>query len=358
MRTTDPPIGPERPVERQMGRRLLGIALILGGLGWLLFELLSRGTIAGIDLNLARSDSEQTIPAQRFTVARVEVSGVNDQVIVNGTTGEEVIVSGSRLGFGWAANAAADAAAQIDVHIEQRGDTLYVNVNHQPWAPWIFGRNPYARLELALPPDVTFNISLVSGDVTLRQTAASGTVSTISGDVVADSARGQITINTTSGDIDLRDYRGSLRVTTVSGALTAVGQLDEVIAQTTGGDVKLRGELGAIQITTVSGDVEIDTAEAVRLAVETTNGKVLFTGRLANWPQRLSTISGDMAITLLAPVNANLSFATVSGRIDVPEQLAGQAFNRRSLTATIGEGGAALNATSTSGNITLRLREP
>ncbi|MFN3374399.1 MAG: DUF4097 family beta strand repeat-containing protein, partial [Chloroflexus sp.] len=328
MRITDPPIGPERPVERHTGRRLLGIALILGGLGWLLFELLSRGTIAGIDLNLARSDSAQTIPAQRFTVARVEVSGMNDQVIVNGTTGEEVIVSGSRLGFGWAANAAADAAAQIDVHIEQRGDTLYINVHHQPWVPWSFGRNPYARLELALPPDVTFNISLVSGDVTLRQTAASGTISTMSGDIVADGARGQLTINTTSGDLDLRDYRGLLRVTTVSGDLTATGQLDDVIVQTTGGDVTLRGALGTIQITTVSGDVEIDTAEAVRLAVETTNGTISFAGRLANEPQRLSTISGDITITLLAPVDVSLSLATVSGRIDVPDQLAVQAFNR------------------------------
>lgn len=356
MRITDPPIGPERPVERHMGRRLLGIALILGGLSWLLFELLSRGTIAGIDLNLARSDSAQTIPAQRFTVARVEVSGMNDQVIVNGTTGEEVIVSGSRLGFGWAANAAADAAAQIDVHIEQRGDTLYIDVNHQPWVPWSFGRNPYARLELGLPPDVTFNISLVSGDVTLRQTAASGTISTMSGNVIADGARGQLTINTTSGDLELRDYRGLVRVTTVSGDLTATGQLDDVSVQTTSGDVTLRGALGTIQITTVSGNVEIDTAEAGWLAVETTNGKVSFTGRLASGPQRLSTISGDITITLLAPVNASLALTTVSGRIDVPDQLAGQALSRRSLNATIGEGGSALNATSTSGNITLQLR--
>ncbi|WP_299755313.1 DUF4097 family beta strand repeat-containing protein [uncultured Chloroflexus sp.] len=358
MRITDLPIGPERPVERRIGRRLLGIALILGGLSWLLFELLSRGTIAGIDLNLARSDSAQTIPAQRFTVARVEVSGMNDQVIVNGTTGEEVIVSGSRLGFGWAANAAADAAAQIDVHIEQRGDTLYINVNHQPWAPWSFGRNPYARLELALPPDVTFNISLVSGDVTLRQTAASGTISTMSGDVIADGARGQLTINTTSGDLDLRDYRGLVRVTTVSGDLTATGQLDDVRVQTTSGDVTLRGALGTIQITTVSGNVNIETAEPVRLEVSTTNGKISFTGRLLAAPQQLNTISGDIDLTLQSLTNAHLVFSTVSGRINVPDPLAAQVVNRRSLTMRIGEGGVDLNVTSTSGNITVRFRSP
>lgn len=355
MKTTDTPVGPERLGERQMGRRLLGIALILGGLGWLLFELFSRGTIAGVDLNLARSDSAQNIPAQRFVVAHVEVTGMNDQVILNGITGEEVILSGERRGFGWAANAAAEAAAQIEVEVEQRGDTLYVNVKRQPWAPWSFGRNPYARLELALPPDVTFNVSLVSGDVTLRQTAGGGTITTISGDVMADGARGQLTINTTSGDVELRDYRGTLRVTTVSGNLSATGQLDEVIAQTTNGDVKARGALGVVQITTVSGDVEVDTAEAVRLAIATTNGAVSFSGRLAAGSQQIQTISGDIELTLRAPFNANLTFATVSGRVNVPDQLAAQVVNRRSLTATLGEGGAALDATSTSGDITLRL---
>ncbi|WP_298818294.1 DUF4097 family beta strand repeat-containing protein [Chloroflexus sp.] len=354
MKSTEPPTSSSRLVAQSVGRRLLGIALILGGIGWLLFELFSRGTIAGIDVQVARVDSAQAIPVQRFTVTRVEVTGVNDQVVLNGASGEEVVLSGERRGFGWAANAAASAAAQIQVVAEQRGDTLYIDVRRQSWAPWSFGRNPYARLELALPPDVTFDVSLGSGEVSLRQTVASGTVTTVSGRVNADGAGGDLTINTTSGAIELRDQRGSLQCTTVSGDLFLTGQLDNLIAQTTSGDVTVRGAANVAQIKTVSGQIVVDTAITRQLALDSGSGAITFIGQLAAGQHRIQTISGDIAITLRQP-DVDLAFSTVSGQITVPDALAAQVVNRRSLTATLGEGGAQVQASSTAGNITLAL---
>lgn len=355
---TDVPRDSERPVERQLSRRWLGMVLILGGLGWLLFELLIRGTIAGIDLNLARSDSVQRIAEQRFIVKRVEVVGVNDQVVLTGTTGEEVVLRGERRGFGWAANAAADAATKIELQIEQRGDTLHINVKHPQWAPWSFGRNPYAYLELALPSDVAFEVSLVSGDATLRQVAAHGTITTISGEVRAEGTTGQLTLNTTSGDVTLSDHRSEINFLTVSGDLSASGLLGEVIARTTSGDVKLIGVRGPVQVTTVSGDVDIKASdEAVRLAIDTTSGDISFSGRLADGEQRVSTISGNVQFTLSPPFDVQLNFRTIGGKIDAPARLAAQVSNARSLQTTLGDGRSLLNVEATSGNITLRLAE-
>ncbi|PMP78282.1 MAG: hypothetical protein C0184_11180, partial [Chloroflexus aggregans] len=335
----------------------LGMVLILGGLGWLLFELLIRGTIAGIDLNLARSDSVQRIAEQRFIVKRVEVVGVNDQVVLIGTTDDEVVLRGERRGFGWAANAAADAATKIELQIEQRGDTLYINVKHPQWAPWSFGRNPYAYLELALPSDVTFEVSLVSGDATLRQVAARGTITTINGEVRAEGTTGQLTLNTTSGDVTLSDHRSEINFLTVSGDLSASGLLGAVIAQTTSGDVKLSGVRGPVQVTTVSGDVDIASDEAVRLAIDTTGGDITFSGRLAAGEQHVSTISGDVQLTLLPPFDVQLNFRTIGGKIDAPAGLAAQVSNARSLQTMLGDGRSLLNVEATSGNITLRLAE-
>jgi hypothetical protein len=357
MKQTDLPSQPESLPGHLLRRRLLGIILILGGLGWFLFELVSRGTIAGINLNLASASIAESISAQRFAVSRVEVTGINDQVILSGTTGEEVILSGERHGFGWATQAAAAAATQVTIEVEQRGDTLYVHVRHQPQIMWHFGRDPYARLELALPPDVTFNVGLVSGDVMLRQVVSNGDITTISGDVVASDTNGQLTIETTSGDIEVRNHDGSLRVVTVSGDLEAVGQFTDVRVETTEGDVALRGKYSTARIITISGDVTIEAEGANQISVETTSGNIRFTGQLASEQQEMVTISGDVELTLSKPLDARINITTVSGRISLPVQFADQQASARSLTATFGQGQTMLKVETTSGDISLRLRE-
>ena len=357
MKQTDLPSQPESLPGQLLRRRLLGIVLILIGLSWFLFELLSRGTIAGNNLNLASADSAESISTQRFAVSRVEVTGINDQVILSRTTGEEVILSGERRGFGWAAQSAAAAAMQVTIEVEQRGDTLYVHVRHQPQMMWHFGRDPYARLELALPPGVTFNVGLVSGDVMLQQVMASGTITTISGDVIASDTNGQLTIKTTSGDIEVRNHDGSLRVVTVSGDLEAVGQFTDLQVETTDGDVVLRGKYTTARIITISGDVTIAVDDADQMRVETTNGNIRFTGQLAREMQEMVTISGDVELTINKPLDAQINFTTVSGRMSLPAQFAHQSANTRSLTETFGQGRTMLKVETTSGDISLRLRE-
>ncbi|MGQ9874114.1 MAG: DUF4097 family beta strand repeat-containing protein [Chloroflexus sp.] len=355
MKTVKPRISPERPHEYPIRRRLLGIMLIMGGLSWLLFELVSRGSIAGFDLQLARENSAQTLPVQRFAVSRVEVTGVNDQVTLSATDGEEVVLRGERRGFGWAANAAAAAAAQITIEVEQQGDTLFVHVRRQPQIMWYFGRDPYASLELSLPRDVTFNVELVSGDVMLRQIEASGTITAVSGDVVADRTIGQLTVNTTGGDIELRDHRGGLKVVTVGGDTDVSGQFTDLDIQAIDGDVSLQGSFNTALIDTVSGRVIVEATEASRLTISTTSGNVRFTGQPAAEQQEIETISGNVDLVLREPLDTRLTFTTVSGRINIPSELSALSANSRSFTATFGQGRTVLKTNTTSGDITLRL---
>ncbi len=357
MKNTDFPSRTEYLPGQLLRRRLLGIVLILIGLGWFIFELVSRGTIAGINLNLASADSTESISPQRFSVSRVEVTGINDQVILSRTTGEEVILSGERRGFGWAAQSATAAAMEVTIEVEQRGDTLYVHVRHQPQMMWHFGRDPYARLELALPPEVNFNVALVSGDVTLQQVVASGAITTISGDVVASDTNGQLTIETTSGDIEVRNHDGSLRVVTVSGDLEAVGQFADLRVETTEGDVTLQGRYTNAHVVTITGDVTITTEGAEQISVETTSGNIRFIGQLASQQQEIVTISGDVDLILDKPLDARVNLTTVSGWIRLPAQFTNQLTNPHSLTETFGQGRTMLKVETTSGKISLRLRE-
>lgn len=355
MKTVEPPVSPQRPPEYPLRRRLLGIMLIIGGLGWFLFELVSRGSIAGFDLQLARENSAQKLPVQRFAVSRVEVTGINDQVTLSATDGEEVVLRGERRGFGWAANAAAAAAAQITIEVEQQGATLFVHVRRQPQIMWYFGRDPYASLELSLPRDVMFSVELVSGDITLRQIEASGTITTASGDVVADRTIGQLTVNTTGGDIELRDHRGGLKVVTVGGNTDVSGQFTDLDIQSIDGDVSLQGSFNTALIDTVSGRVTVEAAEASRLTISTTNGNVRFTGQPAAERQEIETIAGDVELVLREPLDTQMTFTTVSGRINIPSELSALSANARSFTATFGQGRTVLKTNTTSGDIALRL---
>jgi hypothetical protein len=131
----------------------------------------------------------------------------------------------------------------------------------------------------------------------------------------------------------------------------------EFEANTVNGDVTTRALSGQVSAHTVNGTCEIETAASGEAS--TVNGNVQATlGKVpAGEKLDFSTVNGSITLRLPTTFDAELSGSTVNGSIssDFPVTLQGK-WGPRSMHATLGKGGAKLNASTVNGSIKLTQR--
>ncbi len=235
----------------------------------------------------------------------------------------------------------ADAKLGLDrvkIEVDHRGEratvtTVYPDDNRRP---------PYAV-------SATYTVTAPAG--------TSMTIATISGDVHVTNIKGDTSVNVTSGDVTVIGSRLS-SAKTVSGNVTitdsdATGALE---VGTLSGDLRLqRVKARRLSMSTLNGDVvarDIDTGDA---ALSTQSGDVEFGGALSpSGRYDLRSHSGDVRVGI--PQGAfDVSARTFNGRITTDPNLGVKttSSSRTSLRGTVGAGGASLEITTFSGDISI-----
>jgi len=165
-------------------------------------------------------------------------------------------------------------------------------------------------------------------------TASSETViSGISGPVTVHSANGAITLvrltgpveaNTVSGNVQAQEVSGDLKVNTVSGELTV-----------------FEGTSDKLKANSISGAMTLDLAHHAATSVSLTN------------------VSGEVAVRLPAPTDAQVRANTTSGDLSTAfdELRVGGTWGAKQVTGTLGKGTGTLKITTVSGAVAL-LRRP
>lgn len=130
-----------------------------------------------------------------------------------------------------------------------------------------------------------------------------------------------------------------------------------VSASSVSGDVRVAGTTLEVRATTVSGDARVEDVRAQdQVRVTSVSGDV--TARLstlaAGTSLELKSVSGDVDLSLPSTAGFTLSMSTVSGDLtsDFPLQMRGR-FNRRSINATVNNGGSDLDVSTVSGDVRL-----
>jgi len=129
-----------------------------------------------------------------------------------------------------------------------------------------------------------------------------------------------MTLNAHNGGISIDDFQGTAKFHAVNGGVT------------------LRNVSGDIRGETVNGGVTVD------LTGDHWNGAGL----------DVETRNGGIRMTLPEQYSASLETATTNGRINVDFPVTVQGRITRSLTTTLGAGGAKLRAVTTNGGVTIR----
>ena len=176
--------------------------------------------------------------------------------------------------------------------------------------------------------------------VAVPQTAR-GSLTVISGSIVASGLRNGATADVTSGHITLMGLGGTVRAKTISGSIEALG---------VGGELNMQ---------TVSGDISLADSSAERVVARTISGSV--TCDLDNpfaHEVRLDTTSG--AITVRVPEDADLDvhLSATSGRITsaFPQVRPNGRPGIKAASGRIGTGSGTLNAYAVSGSVSLLAR--
>ena len=171
--------------------------------------------------------------------------------------------------------------------------------------------------------------------------------------------RASLAVSVVDGEVEIRDIQGPVAVVTVEGEVRIQNVRGVVAAKSFDDDVILRGIRGdQVAAESIGGDVLMDDIESPDVAGSTVDGEVRFVGPLLEGGEyTLVTHDGDLTVRLSDRVNADVSISTFEGkfRSDFPVQVS-RFRGGREFSFTLGEGGAKLVLRAFDGDIRLEKR--
>ncbi len=219
--------------------------------------------------------------------------------------------------------------------VTQQGSTLTVAYEDLPWKgflKWLDrkGWHRSAVVSLAVPSHARVEVGVVGAGAFVSGVQGATSVRGVSGDTTLLRLAGDVRADTVSGNLEAQSVAGDLRYNSVSGDLTVI-----------------EGAGSSVRAESVSGDMVID------LTVLDEAGTPKPTDI------KLTTVSGEIAIRLPHPADAEVDANTASGAVSNAFddlRVSGQ-WGAKKITGTLGAGTGTLRATTVSGSIAL-LRRP
>jgi DUF4097 and DUF4098 domain-containing protein YvlB len=208
------------------------------------------------------------------------------------------------------------------IKIVKDGDSLVIDHPQLNWDNFIevfksFRGTARADVSIMVPRSVALKLGVVSANALVTGLIEDATMSTVSGELVADSLRGDLQLNSVSGEIGVRNHFGSIVARSVSGEITVNGEVSSLDADTVSGSVFLdvTGTPDRVKVSTVSGSVTARLAPgaSAKYTINTVAGRIHlddseitgvrggFTGKYgtldATWTEfRANTVSGDVSV--------------------------------------------------------------
>lgn len=214
--------------------------------------------------------------------------------------------------------------------VTQQGGTLTVAYEDLPWKDFLKwldsrGRHRSAVVSLAVPAQARVEVGVVGAGAVLSGVKGPAVVRGVTGDTTLVALSGPVRADTVSGNVEAQSVTGDLRFNSVSGDLTVVD-----------------GSGPTVRADSVSGSMIVDLAPEGPTDI------------------RLASVSGEIAIRLPDPADAEVEANTASGAVSNAFdglRVHGQ-WGAHKITGRLGEGNGRLRATTVSGSIALLRRPP
>ncbi|MEU7060413.1 DUF4097 family beta strand repeat-containing protein [Streptomyces sp. NPDC046197] len=215
--------------------------------------------------------------------------------------------------------------------VTQQGGTLTVAYEDLPWKGFLrwLDRKGWRRsavVSLAVPASTRVELGVVGAAAMVSGIDGRAEVKGVTGDTTLVGLTGPVRADTVSGNVEAQALSGDLRFNSVSGDLTVVD-----------------GAGSSVKADSVSGSMIVDLNSA---------------GRPTDIS--LTNVSGEIAIRLPHPADAQVEANTASGTVSNAFEdlrVSGQ-WGAKRITGRLGAGNGRLKATTVSGSIALLRRPP
>ncbi|MGW4821651.1 DUF4097 family beta strand repeat-containing protein [Streptomyces sp. NPDC004227] len=215
--------------------------------------------------------------------------------------------------------------------VTQQGGTLTVAYEDLPWKgflKWLDskGWRRSAVVSVAVPASARVELGVVGAGATVSGIDGRAEVKGVSGDTTLVGLTGPVRADTVSGNVEAQALSGDLRFNSVSGDLTVVD-----------------GAGPSVKADSVSGSMIVD--------LDPTGGPT---------DVSLTSVSGEIAIRLPHPADAQVDANTASGTVSnaFEDLKVGGQWGAKRITGRLGAGNGRLKATTVSGSIALLRRPP
>ncbi|WP_432175716.1 DUF4097 family beta strand repeat-containing protein [Streptomyces sp. Tue6028] len=217
------------------------------------------------------------------------------------------------------------------IRVTQQDGTLTVAYEDLPWKGFLkwLDRQGWRRdvvVSLAVPSDTRVEVGVVGAAAVVSGMDGRVEVKGVTGDTTLVRVAGPVRVDTVSGNLEAQAVTGDLRFNSVSGDLTVV-----------------EGSGASVRADSVSGSMIVDLDP---------------TGTPTN--VQLTNVSGEIAIRLPHPADAEVEANTASGTVSNAFEdlrVSGQ-WGAKKITGRLGAGNGRLKAITASGSIALLRRPP
>ncbi|MFF3640282.1 DUF4097 domain-containing protein [Streptomyces sp. NPDC002564] len=217
------------------------------------------------------------------------------------------------------------------LRVTQEGGTLTVAYDDLPWKGFLkwLDRKGWRRsavVSLAVPAATRVEVGVVGAGAMVSGIAGHAEVKGVTGDTTLLGLAGPVRADTVSGSLEAQGVTGDLRFNSVSGSLTVVEAAGS-----------------SVRADSVSGSMIVDLDPAG-----------------SRTDVALTSVSGEIAIRLPHPADAEVEVDTASGSVSnaFEDLRVGGQWGAKRITGRLGTGRGRLKATTVSGSIALLRRPP
>ncbi len=215
--------------------------------------------------------------------------------------------------------------------VTQKDGTLTVAYDDLPWKSFLkwLDRKGWRRsavVSLTVPASTRVEVGVIGANAVVSGIDADSEVKSVTGETTLVGLSGTVRATTVSGNVEAQGVTGELRLNSVSGDLTVI-----------------EGACPFVKADSVSGSIILD--------LDPTSGPT---------DARLTNVSGEIAIRLPQPADAEVEANTASGAVSNAFddlRVTGQ-WGAKKITGRLGGGNGRLKATTVSGSIALLRRPP
>lgn len=306
--------------------------------------ILAAAVFAVASSSAAQSEERFNRTLDVGETGELSLANVAGDIHVEGGSGSQIVIEAVKRLEGGGGRELLD---NVEIDVSQTGDRVRVETRHTGR-----GRHRHSHgnggvavdYRVKVPRGTEVDLHSVSGDVTLVGVGGGATLQSVSGDVSATDVGRLVEAKSVSGDVVVKKARSTRNVdiASVSGEV----QVDDI-------------EAPEISVSSVSGDVTLNAVTSERATLESVSGEIRYTGRIApRGRYDFQSHSGNVVVTIGDDVGFALEASTFSGDIDSELPLESTSAGRRGrrLSGVFGDGSAAIEAQTFSGNVRIRKR--